>query len=877
MDQALIDNVYKMSRPAFEKDGNPVSRPVQTLYMMAHELSLYQEKARATAAAKSIISMVTKGEGIKGGLRKADSGPKRFFNKTEKELVRDAITKAADYLQTQNELDLFLQSSIGSMIDVWNDDAAKKHGSIVLSLLTAAREKVRETDIHTAKTYAGALIPDGADAVLAQVIDDSNWRSATAYMAASRPKHRYNAIVWKIMEDARSVELTRETESVYKARILKDFPIKALTPTTDDIGALEGMAEQLEQTLISGKALALSNQIMGCLKHNGTDLRSMVSATTTEQKNFRKAVIRALAAVERFRRFELEDGSGLETTAPKVLDYQNSSANPQSQAVLIALVTAIQKLIDYPLSSIDNLKDFFDLQKNDSETDLALRGELKDLNADLVINPTFFPMISEALKQHLPIVERQKILIDQQALEHRLIYEAVPEFNFETGEKTLVWRFLRKIRSEGDGWCGYYSFRNIKDSKSEYIRKIANNLHRPDVRTAVLSLLGIGNKIYTGIKRKLADQLYDELRIATDQTPAQTAMLLEIQENLRNLEQHRLSLETRLQEMRNLPDGRNQSAEGFYAQKNEAINKLLIAEHSRATEAKQKADDAKAKGQTLSDDEIRASETNQQNIALLNLVKTIKDLESQLKVLEDKLSASILNLEHTAPLIKLASTGHLRQRIDSGILTDVQAGIIQQIERITDKQEQAMRGRWPDGIPEHESEPARLLRESFEAKKVALYTELARTAEISDGELVKQMTAEIDAIDYGQYLNMGTNIAWRDQPFTFPYVYSSLMHSDYYVWIQTKNRKRWPGHTQPSVYENGKYMLATLVSARDKYPFPPHRVHLFNSNGEGHYDKWVEEGNGRLEEGDAYYPDLADSLRHKKLYNLALTRPIKLN
>ncbi|MBY0461868.1 MAG: hypothetical protein K2Q34_01640 [Alphaproteobacteria bacterium] len=718
MDQALIDNVYKMTRPEFVKDGNRVSRPVQTLNMLAHELSLYKEKARATAAAKSIISMVTKGEGVKGGLRKA-THTRRFFNKTEKELVRDALTKAADYLQTQNELDPFLEGSIGSMVGIWDDDATKKHGSIVLSLLAAAREKVRGTDIQTAKVRAGALIPDSYDAVLAQVIDDSNWRSATAYMDAPRPRHRYNAIAWKAIEDAREAELARETESVYKGRILADFPVKALAPTGDDIGALEGMAEQLEQTYVPKKALFLSNQIMGCLKHNSTDLRSIVAPTTTNQTNFRKAVIRALAAVEKFRRYELE--VTLQTEAPKVVDYQDALANPENQAILLTLVTLVQKLIDYPLSSIDDLRDFFVSQRNDSLISATIQEKLALLDPGAIITEPLVEGIKRAHKTLMPITERQKILVDQQALEHRLIYEGVPEFNFQNGEKPLVWRFLRFIESKGDGQCGYYSIRNITDARVEYKRKFTDNLRTNEIRVLLERLVHAGRELH---------------------------------------------------------------------------------------------------------------------IALLK---------------------------------------------PDAVVTLTQRGIMDRINDVESRKNTAMGPLRVNGrIPETNQEAARRLDQRFEAEAEPLYTELAATAPLSDAELAEKVTSWIQRVDtsFGtrsEWIEIPPNVEWRDQPFIPPYIYSRLTHDDYYVWIKTQNRKRWPGGTvQPAIYENGKYMLATFVSARDKYPFPPRRIHLFNTDGEGHYDKWVEESNGRLEEGDDYYPDLTDALRHKKLYNLDPTRPTPL-
>lgn len=714
VDQTLIDNVYAMTSSVFVKDRDNVSRPVQTLNMLAHELSLYPDERKATAAAKSIISMVAKGEGVKGGLKKSTSGPGRFLNPTEKVLVKDALTKAADYLQRQKLLDDFLEREVREMVGVWGDGETQKHGSIVLSLLMAAREKLDSNSVETAKVRAIGLIPETADALLTQVMDDSNWHSATAYLMAPLQVHLYNAMEWKVLEEARAEELGRD--SSYATRVVTDFPVIALLPRQVDVGILEAMTKQLEETLIPEKALLLSTQIMGCLKHVGTDLRSLAHPTTPEQTIFKNAVIRALTAVERFRKYEI-GLPGLDTVAPKVTDYQDLGDRPNanSQAVLLALVTVIQKLISHPMSGVDDLRAFFVFQRNDSEIQKPVTREaLATFDFEQFINADLVSQVQDAMRVRLPIAERQRILIDQQALEHLLIYEAVPVFDFETGGQTPTWRFLRKINSEGDGWCGYYSLRNITNSKPEYIRRIADNLKIPEIRTLVERILFVGRNLFTELSTKL--------------------------------------------------------------------------------------------------------DANDANI------------------------------------------------------TSQQRNIIKAIRGVKEQKEEEMRARWPVQVPEHDQENARRLAQKFEAKEEPLYSQLAATAPLSEADLTDRISAEIDAIDYGQYLNMGSNLAWQDQPLTFPFINGLLTHDDMYVWINTQYRKVWRDKLgkiiqQSSVYENGQYMLVTFVSARDKHTYHARRIHLFNVNGEGHYDIWVEEDD---------YADFADALRHEKLYNLDLTRPIQL-
>lgn len=471
VDQTLIDNVYAMTSPIFVKDGNTVSRPVQTLNMLAHELSLYPDERLATAAAKSIISMVAKGEGVRGGLRKATSGPRRFLNITEKEMVREALTKAADYLQQQNQLDAFLGSEVMGMVGVWDDVETRKHGSIVLSLLIAGREKLESNDIATAKARAISLVPETANVLLAQVMDDTNWHSATAYLEAPDPAYRYNAIEWKAITERQTLELS--LDSAYATRIITALPIKALNPASQDADILNAMAEQLEQTLISEKALLLSTQIMESLKHAGTDLSSLINPASLEQINFRKAVIRALTAVEKFRMLEIKLG-GLDRANPTVFDYINGQ-DSESQAVLVTLVSAIQNYLYNPASTVLSLVKLFGYQANHHSL-AHLEVKLKGLDPTL--------LITEELRENLaiPIVTNhlQNILIDVENLKQKLRFFWMPTFDKASGTMAYYPTFIRYYGSSGaSNQCGFFSlgFTSRKDAKEQ----IVDNLIDPEI------------------------------------------------------------------------------------------------------------------------------------------------------------------------------------------------------------------------------------------------------------------------------------------------------------------------------------------------------------------------------------------------------------
>ncbi len=489
VDQRLIDNVYAMTGSNYKKDGNPISRPVQTVNMLAHELSLYADERMATAAAKSIISMVTKGEGVKGLREVTHRSRRRFLNEIEKELIIHAVTKAANYLQHLDLLDPFLEGSIGSMAGVWNsDDSTRKHGSVVLSLLMAAREKAA-TDyapqIYIAK--AAAITMDGAEAIHKTLEDPDVWHYAEDYMTGPTQTHRYNAIAWKSIERDRNAEL--EGDRNFSTRIPTKFPVRALTPEGKNVKFLNDLAKELERTLIPEKAATLSKQIMDSVRDADTDLRTLADPGGNQ---FHQAVVRALMAVEKFRMFVI----GTDAVRPTVFDYVNNGQNPESQAALIALVSAIQNYLYNPSSKVASLKKLFSYQSNDRHL-AYLQGALSAVNLDIFINEDF----TEALSNPIRINYLQEILIDQENLKQRLKFFWMPTFNKEAGQIIHEPTFVRYYGSSGSSnQCGFFSL-GYK-TRDEAKRQILDNLQDPKIFELANTISATSEKI-----RKLMEEI----------------------------------------------------------------------------------------------------------------------------------------------------------------------------------------------------------------------------------------------------------------------------------------------------------------------------------------------------------------------------------
>lgn len=427
VDQALIDNVYKMTSPKFMKGTDEISRPVQTVNMLAHELSLYADEGIATNVAKSIISMVAKGEGVKGGLRKVGHR-RRIMNKTEKELVIDAVTKAADYLQRQGLFDDFLASSEAGMQAIWSSDAAtRKHGEIVLRRLGQARTK------------------------------------------SPNERYEYNAILWKLIETNRVAESARGIPAT--------FPAQPLTPA--NIAFINALAAELETTVIHEKALMISKTIIDSLKHAGTDLRDI-----TRNREFHNAVIRAMAAVEKFRMFII----GTDDTRPTVFDYLMNQ-NPETKAVLVAIINAIQNYLYNPSLTVPSLQKLFSYQINDHRLG-DLEAQLKGLNPNDFINED----LREILSAPIRINFLQNILIDQENLKQNLRFFWMPTFDKETGLVSHNPTFVRYYGSSGvANQCGFFSlgFRTRAEAKQQII----DNLKDPEIFALADRISGASSRI----------------------------------------------------------------------------------------------------------------------------------------------------------------------------------------------------------------------------------------------------------------------------------------------------------------------------------------------------------------------------------------------
>ncbi len=457
VDQALIDNVWSMTSPNYKRGTHFVSRAVQAVNMLAHELQLYSNEAKATAAAKSIVAMVTTGKGVKGGLR-GPSSKRRLANETEKKLMIDAVTKAVDYLQKQSLFDDVLRESLSEMLGTWNtDDVTRKHGSVVMGLLLASSKKTKRHDLASAKALVPTLIPDSALWIRTSLAPEAaSWHYAQEYMEEPYVDHLYNAIELKRIQKAQADELV--SDPVYSARI-------AAMP--EDISSLESLTVELERTLIPEKALALAEKLR-------TIVKSLDLKTIKDNAVLFPRVIRALVAIEKFRMFEINLG-GLDKADPTVIDYKNDALDPESQAILITLVSAIQNYLYNPGSTIDDLRQLFLYRKNDKRLERVVAA-LNAIKPDEFVN---YRLLA-ALQRPIAINVLQYIAIDEVNLKQRLRYYAMPRFHKETKEIDYVLTFLRDYGSSGVLMqCGFFSLGY--ESRNDAFQQILDNLNDPRI------------------------------------------------------------------------------------------------------------------------------------------------------------------------------------------------------------------------------------------------------------------------------------------------------------------------------------------------------------------------------------------------------------
>ena len=124
---------------------------------------------------------------------------------------------------------------------------------------------------------------------------------------------------------------------------------------------------------------------------------------------------------------------------------------------------------------------------------------------------------------------------------------------------------------------------------------------------------------------------------------------------------------------------------------------------------------------------------------------------------------------------------------------------------------------------------------------------------VSPEELKKKTRAGIQVIDDGGWLEMGAKADWRAQDLTYPFIVSLLGNYEIYVWV---DEGKLP--LSEAIATDGVYKLVNYVSAKNEVPGSrPYQIHMYNTDGKGHYSKFVRAGDPA---------GMASAARHKKKY-----------
>ncbi len=826
-DDGLVAKAKGLTSKHYVIDGEEISTAVQTLNFLGYQLQKTDNADTAKNFADTIIGIVSTGEGV-GGLRTAASR-RPMMNKPERELTISALTKAVEYLQLKG---LFDEANLTARIlemfgRIGPEEPVKKHAAIVSSLMYGAHAKaVGIADFISAKMDWISRLPHGIRALL---VDDTHWRHVTTYIL--QDLQRYNEIEWQSVQE----KYTRESESDkaiygtsgpfvnYSAGIT--VPADLMSPET------EALIDSLEKTYVPAKAIALMKVLQRCLMD--APLKSMRAAE-------RNRAIRAIVAIEKFRLLEVTAG-GFDKMDPTALEYKDGSKDPENQAILMTLVSTVDNYLYHPSATLEDLKYLFNHQINDSLWPETVRTKAKTLAVDEIINPELITAI-DATK--VAINQRQRIVLDQLLAKQQLIFQGVPEFDFASGTFRVSHRFLHFIKSFGNGQCGYYSARYL-NGKSEYTKKIVDNLEDPEIRRLAAKLLFIGRMPSSVLaKRDIIAQIPDIDRIVRAINEAK-------EDTVR---------EQGYRELAKLIGQPVVSAGGLTKEKwendakKEAKDKI-IEDNAAFIETKVK----KALDESAVVIQVEAEEMARK----IEKAEISRILEENKLIIEAEAKEIFKNKQRDDLNKRLKLMGKdlhfVLKGKDLPVYLPHVYGIMERLDALKQQQGEE-RKKWPETLSGAAIDEVQELDSRYELRSELLFDELTRLIDPTSEDLKEKVLAEIDKIDDGGYLEMGSNAEWMDQKFTFPLVTSLLNNDDIYVWIDTAKKT-----FHRSIYENRGTSLVNFVSARALVAdSQPRRIHMYNTDGQGHYDKWVE--------ADDVF-DLAHALRHKKLMGLSDTAP----
>ena len=512
-DQDIVAKYMNMASDDYKIGGHPVSKVVQAANFLAHEIALEANLAKAEDMADTLFALVSKGEGV-GGISK------RPANDVERPLMINALREAEQFLQTQGRL---TEAQLGKRLktfDAAKEDHERQHLAHVAGIVFGAFKRHEGmVDRPTIGGYLQAVLAD-TEWLSAYMTDDEYWKYVDGYLAAKLVDRVYNVAIQVEVDRLRAAEQLEDGKLDYEDEGVMVGYVASLADAKS-LKTLEILTKKLTTTVIPKKARHLSRSIWENLK--GVDFTAHVIPVEA---------INAIIAAETYRMFETRQGRS-EKFDPSIFVYQQAS--PESEAILLALVSAVQSILFNPDLTDDEVVAQFkykipksphkavakgsstwwiELEKRDpaelrpsyaKALELIEGGQIKDLLAGFS---------AQIKREVMNITKVQKLIIDAEAMKQRLFYVLVPVFDFRSAEDAplaMEERFMRFVKSLGDGQCGWYSLRHT-EGYAEYIQQILDNLDDPEIYRLVVTMTGLTDRWLAAAKALAAKP--DEQRSA---------------------------------------------------------------------------------------------------------------------------------------------------------------------------------------------------------------------------------------------------------------------------------------------------------------------------------------------------------------------------
>ena len=669
-------------------------------------------------------------------------------------------------------------------------------------------------------------------------------------------RQRSNVVLKEEIDKLRVAEVAANPSVDYKK--LVDDTVVAARGAGQNI--FEAVGNLLKTTVIPEKADYLANKaILQALKTK--DFSGLPAAP-----NRMAEIIELLIAAETYRVFETTQGSsdarkrGLAWNDPSLFDYQNTNQSAESEAVLLALVSAIQSIFNNPDATPADLIRLFNYDINNRRlTRPELRAAAKAMIADgslaVIITQGLIDRV-KAMRGQMNIHAVQKLANDAVAMRQKLVYMQVPEFNFVTGRFVTRFEFMRWVGSEGDGACGHYTLRF--PGRNQYNSRIVDNVGEASVISLAHSFAGMGAGIYGDLtptsKLDCIEALKNTLRALLVLDPAGG---------------YQANLDSLLPEV---PDSADYlslpSKDLVVAELTEAVRVVGVARArvlthvapKKALEQKIAAQQEKTNAQ-MKEIESKPLDTPADELSVL---LTIQEVDTK-ELASSKAQLDILKVQFGALKPRYDALGRAENklgeiltsfgRLDAGNL-DVVREAIAGIEAVQAESaialEDLRKEKGVASVQDLDGADRSKLRLGFAPKEKPFYDRIAELL-VSPEELKRVTEEGIRAIDDGGWLNMGANAAWSDQALTYPFLVSLLGNYEIYVWV---DEGKLP--LSAAIVTDGVRKLVNYVSAKQKVPGSrPYQIHMYNTDGQGHYSKFVRAGDGA---------GMANAFRHKRKY-----------